>query len=213
LFKNLNKEELELLNKERAEVKFKAGEIIIKQGMPANHMISVTSGLVKIYIEGVQGKSLILELLGPWNFFGGPGIYLDHRHHYSAAAIEDTTTCFIDANRIKELIRKNPDFAENFIKGCSKKSSDTFERFVSLTQKHMHGRIADALLYLSREIYKKEEFDLTLSKQDIADLTAMTKDSAVRILKELHNDAIIQMNNGTIILPEYEKLEELSLMG
>lgn len=214
LFNILSANELKVLNEGRTEVKFRAGEIIIKQGMPSNHIISVTSGLVKLYIEGLDDKNLVIELSKPWTFFGGPGIYVDGRYHYSAAAVEDSTTCFIKAENIKHLVRTNPDFAEAFIHHCSSKSTRIFERMVSLTQKQMHGRIADALLYLVDEVFDGHStFELSISRQELADLTAMTKDSAVRILKELQQDKIIDQTNGTLHILNKEKLTEISIRG
>lgn len=214
LFNILSREELTILNEGRTEVRFRAGEIIIKQGMPSNHLISVTSGLAKLYVEGIDEKNLLIEIARPWTFFGGPGIYLDGRYHYSAAAVEETTTCFIKAENIKRLVRANPDFAEAFIHHCSTKSARIFERMVSLTQKQMHGRIADALIYLMDDVFDgNTSFELSISRQELADLTAMTKDSAVRILKDLQTDQIIDQTNGTMHILNKEKLIEISLRG
>jgi len=213
LFKSLNDSDLEIANENRFEVKFKTGENIIKQGMPAAHFITLTSGLAKIFIEGVNQKSLILDIITPYHQFGGPGLFLDKRYHYSVTAIEDSTACFTDVNNIKALVRRNPDFAESFIELYSLDNSKTYERFISLTQKQMHGRIADALLYLVYEVYKNTDFNVTISKQDIADLTAMTRDSAIRILKEFHNEKIIQLNGKKMHILDMSALENISLHG
>lgn len=212
LFNRLTKDEFEILNRNRYEVKFKAGEMIFKQGMPFNHLVSVTSGLVKLYVEGVRDKIIIVELVRPWEVFGGPGIYVDNRYHYSAMAVTDVTTCFIESANIKKLIRKNPDFAEDFIRACSARNAQMFDRMVSLTQKQMHGRIADALIYL-KNIYGYNGIDYKYTKQDIADLTAMTKDSALRILKEFQTDNIISANNGTLEIIDESRLLDISHHG
>ena len=88
IFKNLSPLEIELINSSRFQVSYKAGEIIFKQGTPSPYFVCVTSGLAKIYIEG-YGKNLILALIKPVDYIFGPGIYVDNRHYYSAAAVED----------------------------------------------------------------------------------------------------------------------------
>ena len=212
LFKHLTRDELLTLNDQRYEVKFRKGEIIFKQGMPANHLISITSGFVKIYVEGIRDRNIILELVKPWQVFGGPGIYVDNRYHYSSMALEDTTACFIDTKNVKKLIRQNPDFAEDFIESCSNRNARLLDRMVSLTQKQMHGRIADALLYL-KDVNQSAVFNLMISKQDLADLTSMTRDSAIRILKEFQQDNIIDMQNREMKILDLDKLEEISFHG
>lgn len=213
LFRILPGDDLAILNNNRYEVKFKAGENIIKQGTAASHMISLTTGLAKMYIEGFNNRNLILKIVKPWQVFGGPGIYIDNRYHYSVTALEPVAACFIDVNNFKEVVRRNPDFMELYMRNQSQNTSRTYERFISLTQKQMHGRIADVLIYLSNEIYASPDFDLTISRQDIADLSSMSKDSAIRILKELEHEGVITANGKKIEIKQLDVLKEIALRG
>jgi CRP-like cAMP-binding protein len=213
LFRNLSDEELAIINDERYEVQFKPGENIIKQGTAATHIISITNGIAKMYIEGLDNKNIILEILKPWKLFGGQGIFIDNRYHYSVTAIEPTTACFIDASHLKKIIRSNPEFAELFIANCSLNSVKIFERLVSLTQKQMPGRIADILLYLCNEVYNNISFEISLSRQDIGDFSSMTKDSAIRILKDFESEGIIQLDGKHFTIIKKDILEEIAIRG
>ncbi len=135
----LNEKELVLLNRNRYEVTYKPGENIIKQGTAVSHLILFTSGIAKLYIEGVDNKNIILELILPYGILGTLGFLADNRYHYSVTAIEPSTACFIDINNIRVLLRKNPDFMEAFIGNCSLENNKIYERIISLTQKQMHG--------------------------------------------------------------------------
>ena len=209
----LTNSELEELNSNRFEVKFKAGETIFKQGTSATHLLIITSGLAKLYVEGVQDKQLIIRIIKPWEVIGQASLYFDNRHHYSIAALDDCTACFLEIESFKKLIRTNSMFAEEFIKKCTQKGIFSFEKMVSLSQKQMHGRIADGLIYLSNQIYESLDFNLNLSRQDVADLTGMSKDSAIRILKEFHNEGIIELDGRKIKILNYEQLEHISETG
>jgi CRP-like cAMP-binding protein len=213
IFKMLTEEELTTLNKERYEVTFKTGENIIKQGTASSHIIMLTAGLAKKYIEGLDNKNLILELVVPYKIYGETGIFVDNRYHYSVTAIEPCTVCFIDIQNIKALLRVNGNFTETFMGNCSFNTVRTFERMISLTQKQMHGRIADILIYLSKEIYQSYIFELSLSRQDIGELSGMTKDSAIRILKEFENEGIIKVEGKKIEILNKELLQEISIRG
>lgn len=209
----LSKSELEELNSSRFEVKFKTGETIFKQGTSATHLLILTSGLAKLYVEGVQDKQLIIRIIRPWEITGQASLYFDNRHHYSIAALDDTTACFIEIEAFKKVIRTNSVFAEEFIKRCTQKGIFSFEKMVSLSQKQMHGRIADGLLYLSNRIYESLDFSLHLSRQDVADLTGMSKDSAIRILKEFHNEGIIELDGRKLKILNLSQLERISETG
>jgi CRP/FNR family transcriptional regulator len=212
IFRQLNDPELELMNTNRYEVTFKAGEIMFKQGTPSPHFLCLTTGLAKIYIEG-YGKNLILGLVKPVEYIFGPGIYVDSRHHFSAAAVEDSTACLVDVNTYKQIIRKNPDFAEEFIKRVSLQSIFNFEQFISLTQKQMHGRIADALIYLSEIIYCQNPFKMTISRQDLADISGMSKESAIRILKEFKEEGILNVEGSSFHIVNPAQLKKISETG
>ncbi|MCT4602111.1 MAG: Crp/Fnr family transcriptional regulator [Marinifilum sp.] len=213
LFQLLSRSELEELNTSRYEVKFKTGETIFKQGTSATHLLILTSGLAKFYVEGVQEKQLIIRIIKPWEIVGQASLYFDNRHHYSIAALDDCTACFIEIESFKKMIRQNSDFAEEFIKKCTQKGIYSYEKMVSLSQKQMHGRIADGLLYLSKKIYESNSFSLHLSRQDIADLTGMSKDSAIRILKEFHHEEIIELDGRKLNVLNTEQLERISETG
>lgn len=212
IFRQLKEPELDLMNNNRYEVSFKAGEIMFKQGTPSPHFLCLTTGLVKIYIEG-YGKNLILGLIKPLEYIFGPGIYVDNRHHYSAAAVENSTACLVDVNIYKQFIRKNPDFAEEFIKRVSLQAIFNFEQFISLTQKQMHGRIADALFYLSEKIYCQNPFKMTISRQDLADISGMSKESAIRILKEFKEEGILNVEGNSFHIVNSKQLRQISEIG
>jgi CRP-like cAMP-binding protein len=212
IFKNLTAFELELINQGRFQVNYRAGEIIFKQGTPSPHFVCVTSGLAKLYIEG-YGKNLILALVKPVDYVFGPGIYVDNRHHYSASAVEDSTACLVDVNIFKKLIRENADFADEFIKRVSLQAIFNFEQVISLTQKQMHGRIADALFYLSEKIYCANPFEMTISRQDLADISGMSKESAIRILKEFKEEGILTIDAGSIHITNPKQMRQISETG
>jgi len=209
----LSDEEMDDLNQNRFEVRFKAGETIFKQGTSATHMLVLTSGFAKLYVEGVQDRQLIIRIIRPWELVGQSGLYLDSRLQYSISALTDVTVCFIGIDEFKVALRKNSDFAEEFIKICTQKGIFSFEKMVSLSQKQMHGRIADGLLYLSQKVYEDSKFDLHMSRQDIADLTGMSKDSAIRILKEFHKEGLIDMNGRKMEILNMSQLEHISEKG
>lgn len=210
MFHYLTKDELALINDAKFEVKFRKGEIIRKQGTFLSHVISINSGLAKLYIEGINNRNLILRIVKSSNFIGGPGMYYDQRHHYSVIALVDLSACFIDMNVFKQVIHTNSDFASEFLKEFSKNMLSTYDRLVSLTQKNTPGRMAEALLYLANDIFEDNQFDPLITKTDLAELTGMAKDSAVKILREFKEDKLIETDKGIKILnqPALMKISE-----
>ncbi len=212
-FRLLNPEEIQLLNEERFEVHFRAGENIIKQGTILTHVSNLVQGFAKVYIEGYDQRNLLLNLVSSHVILGGPGLFTDNRNHYTVTALEESIVCFINAENFKKVLKSNSEFTELFISDINQKTLETFQKILSLTQKQMHGKMADALIYLSEKVYGSLAFDIPLTRQDLADMTAMSKDSAIRILKEFERDEIANVDGKKVNINNIEALRELSERG
>ena len=213
IFKYLSEEDLLLVNKSRVEIKYHEGEIIFKQGTPLTHIISITKGLAKVYIEGIDKKNLILQYIRPTDFLGGPGAFVDKIHHYSVSAVEETTACLIELETFKKLIHSNVDFAFGYVEDVSRKSIYNFDKFICLTQKQMHGRVAQTLLYFQDYIYKNNLEGFPFERKDIAEFTALSKDSVSRILSSLSDSGIIKISENKIKIIDRLQVEKISNKG
>lgn len=213
IFALLTDEELKIVNQYRYEVTFNRGETIFKQGSPLTHVACITDGLAKIYIEGLNKRNLILFFAKPVQMIGGPGMFVDYRHHFSVAAIEETTACLIDAKIIEQLIESNPKFACDLLKSTNQISIGNFRKFIHLTQKQMHGRIAEAFILLQEEIYGRNPFLLSLSRQDLADLTAMSKENVIRVIKSFKDQDFIKVDGHVVEILNKQELVRISETG
>lgn len=212
-FDNLTDEELNLINKNRSEARFKSGEIIFKQGSPTSNAIFISQGLAKIYMEGYDGKNIILSIVSSGRLIAGPGVYVDNKHHYSLAALTNVTVCFVDISVLKSLVHKNSMFAEGYLKDISHKSLGNFNKLLSFTQKKMHGRLAEGIVYLSEHVFNSTSFKCWLSRQEFGEFTGMTKESVVRLFKEFHDDGILNIDNDSIDILDMPKLKKIMISG
>jgi CRP/FNR family transcriptional regulator len=212
-FKMLNEQELLEINKHRFETHFNAGEIIFKQNMPATSVVIVSKGIFKLQLHLKNKRSLILTIDKGPALIGTPGTFVDNKYTFTLAAMTNIDACIIDTAVIKQTLRSNSEFADKFISECSQRSMHIYNRAISLTQKQMHGRLAEALLFFSSEIYNSKTFTLPMSRQDLADYTGMTKESACKILKQLKEDKTIEFTTTHFKILDNEKLEFLSEFG
>jgi len=213
LFKLLTKSELKKVNDNRFAVNFRAGENIRKQGTFLSHVISLNAGLAKLYLEGINKRNIILRIIKPTKFIGGPGMYVDKRHHFTVTALVDSCACFIEVEVFKKIIQSNKEFGEGFNKELSTNTLSTFNRLINLTQKQMPGRLADVLIYLSDEIFLSRKFKLLLSKNDLAELSGMSKDNVGRVLNSFKNEGVIKIEDNTIEILKMDSLRVISRIG
>lgn len=213
IFAFLTEEELEIVDKHRHELRFNKGEIIFKQESPLTHVACITEGLVKLYIEGLNKRNLILSFAKPVQMVGGPGIFVDYIHHFSVSAVEDSVVCLVDTKIIEEMIEKNHAFACDLLKNTNINSISNFNKFINLTQKQMNGRIADALIFLHDEIYCRNPFLMSISRQDLADLTAMSKENVIRMLKKFKDQGLIRMEGNLVEILDKKGLSRIGITG
>lgn len=213
LFNSLTEDELHQLNKDRYSVRFHKGEVILKQGTRANYLLSLIEGFAKMYIEGDHGRNLILDFINPPRLIGGPGAQIEGKHKYSVVAIRETLVCFIELESFKKVFASSSKFAEQFLIHCSGNYLSALDRMVGISQKQMHGRVADALIYLSEDIYESQAIGEEISRQDIAEYSCMSKDSAIRVLKEFERDQIVGLHGRQIEVLDSGKLREIADKG
>ena len=212
-FDLLTPDEKQLVDSKSVLVNYKKGEMICKQGSFASHMMYLEKGLVKIYLEG-NPKDLILTLTPQKNLMGLQALYEGNNTFlYSISTYTESVVRLIDIQIFKQLLKQNPIFAYRILNIVNESTSQSYGRFFSLTQKQLHGRLADILLCLSRKIFKSEAFDLPLSRSDLSDLTSMSTESVIRIMKDFKDDGIIDINNKSITLLDVERLDRISEKG
>jgi CRP-like cAMP-binding protein len=129
------------------------------------------------------------------------------------SAITTVHACFISFDIFKQLVRTNGIFAESLLEDISAKSLRSHIRMVNLAQKRMSGRLAEILLYFADEIFKKDEYEMILSRQELGEMTSMAKECVVRILKELEDSGVVYSDSSSIKILNKEKLIQISEKG
>lgn len=212
-FKHLTKEELESFNETKSTVVYKKGETIIKQGTEFTHVVSFNEGLAKLSVEVEPGKNMLIGIIQPSEILGGPGMFSNNRYSFSITALTESRICLINVAIFKKIIRTNEKFSETFLSSFSNRYIEAINRLVSITHKQMHGRVAEALLFFSNTIYHSENFELVLSRQELAEFTGMSKESISRIFKDLNDEHIIQSKGRAIEIINKDKLIKLEQTG
>jgi len=212
-FGTLTSKELELLNENLVEVLFTKGEMICKQGTFASNIMFICSGLVKVYV-GNKKDTLILKILPSRNLIGLPSLYENSTvFQYSAYAYQDTVIQQININVFRQLTKQNARFASEIINILSANVIQTYGRFFCFTHKQSYGRLADILLCLACRIYESQEFDLLLTRKELAELAGISTERVIRILKKFKDEKFIEIKDKTFKIIDYEKLQNISDHG
>jgi CRP-like cAMP-binding protein len=216
ILRGLTQKEKEILVQHHTYAQYKKGELLLKEGEKPHGLIYLVSGKVKVFKEGVGGREQILRMVRQHGFIGYRAVFSDGTYSASALAIEDSTIIIFEKSCFIKIIRKNPDLALMFMKVFAEELRFSNNRTVSLTQKHIRGRLAESLLVL-RDTYGFENDGKTirvyLSREDIANLSNMTTSNAIRTLSNLASEDIIAIEGRKIMILDSHKLERISELG
>lgn len=216
LWQPLTQEQKEILAKDFTIQKYKKNENIYCEGETPTYLMCLLSGKVKIYKDGVGGRSQIIRVIKSHEYFAYRAYFAEENYVTAAAAFEPCTICLIPMPTIVKLIQENLELSMFFIRQLSKDLGISDERTVSLTQKHIRGRLAESLLFL-KDTYGVEEDQCTLSiylsREDLANLSNMTTSNAIRTLSNFAAEKLIIIDGRKIKLIEEEKLKRISKIG
>lgn len=216
IFKGLNQKDKETLVQQHTLSLIKKGQFLFKEGEKPRGLICLASGKAKVFKEGVGGRGQILKMVRHQGFIGYKNLFSDHPWSVSAVSIEDSAICIFEKSSFVRILKKNPDLSLKFIKVIADELWFSNNRTVSLTQKHIRGRLAESLIIL-RDAYGFEADGKTIrvlmSREDIANLSNMTTSNAIRTLSNLSSEGIIEITGRRISILDINILEHISELG
>jgi len=212
-FEKLTIEETRLIDAHSVRMKYKKKEVICKQGTFVSHVMYMEEGLAKVFLDD-GSNSLVLKIIPSGNLLGLSSASEEtNTYQYSAMAYIDSVVKLIDIKVFRQLLGQNAEFAKDVIDILSANSSQIYSRFFCLTHKQAYGRLADILLCLANRVFKSEEFNLPLSRIDLAELSGMRSETVIRMLRKFNEDGIIKMNGKSFKIIDYQRLQKISELG
>jgi CRP-like cAMP-binding protein len=171
---------------------------------------------VKLFKEGVGGREQIIRMAKPLGVIGHRALLSNENHIASAVTLEESLICTVSSDFIFNNALKNSDFSLKIITKLAKERGGSNARMVTLTQKHIRGRLAESLLLL-KEKYNFENDGTTLkvylSREDIANLSNMTTSNAIRTLSTFAIEKVIAIDGRKIKILDAARLERISKLG
>ncbi|MBU2555864.1 MAG: Crp/Fnr family transcriptional regulator [Bacteroidales bacterium] len=212
-FDFLTVEQLELIERNKMMVDYKKGEVIVKQGTFTSHIIVITEGLVKVFYE--EGDQiLILRIAAPQSLIGLTSLPLNQNlFQYTASAYVNTRVKLIDINIIRQLIIENSRFGAAIIDLLCEVTIQKNGRFFCLSNRQAYGKLADIILCLATNIFKSNEFELLLSRKELAELAGMSPESVIRTLKNFQDDGLIKIDGKMFSVIDPDGLVKICQLG
>jgi len=206
-------DQLDIVCSNKVEKEFRQGETIIRAGSLISDFIYLKSGLVKLFYTANDGREQIITIAKPFDYVSLLSVFSNSRYNYSVTALEDSVTCNLNMKEVRSLVNKNGSLALNLLSKMSKVADKIILDTLEIRRKHLRGRVAYLLLYFSQQVYFSPEFDLPLSRKEMAEYVGMTTENVIRSLSELRKDGILKIYGKTIQIENLETLNYIASFG
>lgn len=216
IFYLLSREEKEDLQQHISFAHFKKNEFVFNEGDKPTGLQMLVEGKVKIFKEGFGSRELIVRMAKPLSLIGYRAMFVSENHMTSALTLEQSIVITISPDFIFNRALKNSNFSSKLIRELCMELGFANSRMVSLTQKHIRGRLAEALLLLMDQYgfeHDRTTLKVYLSRDDIANLSSMTTSNAIRTLSNFAMEKVIAIDGRKIKIMDPYRLDRISKLG
>lgn len=204
---------LDVISDAKKMCHFVPGQRILMEGNFAKGVYFIEEGKVKIYKTNSKGQEVILRFAGPGDIIGYNSTEDSSEYHVSAISISDAVTCFIDAVTFQRLMNEFPAFSLALLQYYKKQLQITEQKTLKMATMTVPEKVADALLIMYQAYGASGEtrdLNLTLSRQDMANLAGTTKEQVSKAISDLKNQGIIDARGKHISLIDLDALRKIA---
>ncbi len=206
IFSPLSLAELNTLSKLVVERELASGEYVFWEDDPPDWFFILAEGRVKVIKTASSGKELIIAFFGPGEMFGEVAVFSGKPYPASAQAMEKTKVLGIRNDDFLNFLAAHPQVALRIISVLGERLRESQSRIRDLVGERVEQRVARILLMLSEKLGPS----LPFTRQEIADMSGTTVETAIRIMSRLKEGGIIRSTRGKTIIVNETKLKLLS---
>ncbi len=187
---------------------------IFHAGDPPDALYIVWIGQVKILRHSEEGRDIVLDVIGPGHMFGEMAVFDGAPYSASAQAMEDVAVVSISRPDFFRLLERYPSVSLAVISELSRRLRSASDLVHSLAVERVERRIARMLLKLAASTAQHSAnglvIDLPLTRQDIADMTGTTVETAIRVMSRFRKDGLITTVRGRVVILDPEGLRDVA---
>lgn len=202
VFSDLAPQETQELTRHSTTRTYPANTILISEGDLTDSLYVVLQGEVKVFVSDEQGKEVILNILGPGEYFGELALLDDEPRSASVKTLEKTKVMVITVQDFKKCLESNSEMVFNLLKSLTRQVRSLTGNVKSLALMDVYGRVAHTLISMAKDVDGKMVIEQKLTQQDIADMIGASREMVSRILKDLVRGGYITIKNKVFTINE-----------
>ncbi len=212
IFDRLEKDDLEEISYEKGCNFYKRGDTVYHEGNRVTGIYCVNKGIIKLYKTGVDGKEQIIRFSKQGDIIGYRSILSGELACTTAKVVENAVLCFIPASQLLRLVKENSDFAMKIMQLSCKELGEANKFILDIAQKTVRERLAEILLLLEDtfDLDNDNILQISLTREEIANLVGTATESVIRLLSEFKSDKYIELHGRKIKILNKKALERIA---
>jgi CRP-like cAMP-binding protein len=206
IFSGLEDEELGSLAEIAVERRIEQDEFVFWDGDQPHGLYIIAEGKIKVMKHASSGKEFIIAFFGPGEMFGEVAVFENKPYPASAQAVAATTVLAIGREEFLSFLGGRPEVALRIIHVLGGRLRDAQSRLKDMAGERVDQRVASVLLMLSSKLGPEIPF----TRQEIADMTGTTTETAIRVMSRLKDRGIIRSARGKTVVLDPAGLRQLS---
>ncbi len=212
LFRGLSLEDCTYIASQMQERHLERHQMLFRQGELRRQIFLIISGQVKVTQLGPAGNEVILWLRGPGEVVDGLGLAPGIPHESAARALEPCRVVCWDVTAIEALSERFPILHRNMVTILAEHLCGIQNRFHELATEKVALRLARTLVRLLGGMGRRagEVVRISLSREELAQMTGTTLFAVSRLLSEWTQRGIIEARRGSVLVCDSSRLLELA---
>jgi CRP/FNR family transcriptional regulator, cyclic AMP receptor protein len=176
-----------------------ANTIILSEGDRSDSVFIIESGRVKVFLQGEDGKEVVLNVQGPGEYFGDLALD-DGARSASVATLEPSRLYVVTRDDFRWFLGANPDFALRLIGRLMHRVRVLTGNVRNLALLDVYGRVVSLLHGLAVEQDGRLIVPGRLTQKDIGDRVGASREMVSRIFKDLVTGGYVTVESRQIII-------------
>src|SRR4028119_58904 len=190
------------------------GDAVYREGEYGDALYILVSGVMKLFRPYSGSKEATLRLLRSWDIFGHLAFAGEARQRAYAEAVTDCLVTKVPKIFVERAVRQEPRVAFKIMTLLELRLVQYEELVKCLLPRETEVRLANLLPLLAQKFGERQDgaviIDLRLTHQDLAAMVASTRESVTKVLNEMRNRDLIEIEAGRITLKDARALTRLS---
>jgi CRP/FNR family transcriptional regulator, cyclic AMP receptor protein len=181
---------------------FPPNTILVHEGDTSDQVYVVLSGKLKVFLANEEGNEIIVDVLGPDQYFGEMALEGEPRSA-SVMTLEPSKVSIVERARFRECFATNPDAAYQLYLALVRRARNLTRTVGGLALLDVYGRVARLLLDNASEELGCLVVADRMTQQEIAKRIGASRETVSRILTDLREGNYISVEDNRITILQH----------